>query len=156
MREYAKRTGRSESAVRKAVSEGRITKTADGKIDQEIADLQWAKNTMPAKSNGKPKVTGDHVTEYLEARARKEIANAMRAELDYEEAAGKLVQTERVSEYVAGFSGLVRDALTALPDRLAPGVAALQGEERAIRRVLAAEIDKTLRKMSKEIADLKI
>lgn len=36
--------GLRQKAVRKAIAEGRIS-TIDGKIDPEVADIQWAKNT---------------------------------------------------------------------------------------------------------------
>src|SRR3989344_8607738 len=41
---YARRRGCDEKAVRKAIAEGRIS-LIDGKIDPEVADIQWAKNT---------------------------------------------------------------------------------------------------------------
>ena len=41
---YARHRGCDEKAVRKAIAEGRIS-TIDGKIDPEVADIQWARNT---------------------------------------------------------------------------------------------------------------
>lgn len=41
---YARHRGCDEKAVRKAVNEGRIS-LIDGKIDKDVADIQWAKNT---------------------------------------------------------------------------------------------------------------
>lgn len=42
--EYARRTARHHSTVLKAIRTGRIS-LIDGKIDPEVADIQWAKNT---------------------------------------------------------------------------------------------------------------
>ena len=41
---YARHRGCDEKAVRKAIAERRIS-LIDGKIDPEVADIQWAKNT---------------------------------------------------------------------------------------------------------------
>jgi len=41
---YARHRGCDEKAVRKAITEGRIS-AIGGKIDPEVADIQWAKNT---------------------------------------------------------------------------------------------------------------
>ncbi|WP_457650867.1 elements of external origin [Profundibacter sp.] len=43
----------SHSAVRKAISAGRITLEADGTIDPEKADRQWDTQTDPSKQRGK-------------------------------------------------------------------------------------------------------
>jgi hypothetical protein len=51
-REYARRRGVSESAVRKALSTGRITAEPDGTIDPAKADAQWDAATDPAKKRG--------------------------------------------------------------------------------------------------------
>jgi hypothetical protein len=51
-REYARRRGVSESAVRKALSTGRITAEPDGTIDPAKADRQWDGATDPAKKRG--------------------------------------------------------------------------------------------------------
>lgn len=51
-REYARRRGCSESAVRKAIASGRISTEADGTIDPVKADAQWARETDPAQQRG--------------------------------------------------------------------------------------------------------
>lgn len=50
IRGYAKHRGVDEKAVRKALAAGRITKGADGQIDPDAADRQWASNTDPARA----------------------------------------------------------------------------------------------------------
>ena len=44
--------GASDTAVRKAIKTGRISKEADGTIDPARADAQWSGQTDPAKQRG--------------------------------------------------------------------------------------------------------
>jgi hypothetical protein len=48
LRAYARRRGCTLSTVQKAVSSGRI-QLIDGKIDQKLADREWAANTNPGQ-----------------------------------------------------------------------------------------------------------
>jgi len=48
---YARHRGCDEKAVRKAINEGRIS-LINGKIDPDVADIQWAKNTRARVSQG--------------------------------------------------------------------------------------------------------
>jgi len=57
LRAYAKHRGVSLAAVQKAIKAGRVTTTADGKIDPDIADNQWKSRTDPAKQQRKRKAT---------------------------------------------------------------------------------------------------
>jgi hypothetical protein len=82
----------------------------------------------------------------------KESFQARTAELDYKERAGKLIDAARASEYAATFSAIVKDGLMAMPDRLAPMLAAVD-DEKTIHRMLGAEITALLRKVSKSVAD---
>ena len=45
IRAYARHRGVSDAAVRKAISAGRITPEADGTVDPDRADAEWARNT---------------------------------------------------------------------------------------------------------------
>ena len=51
-RRYASMRGVSDMAVRKAIASGRISVEADGTIDPEKADAEWARQTDPAKQRG--------------------------------------------------------------------------------------------------------
>lgn len=48
---YARHRGCDEKAVRKAITEGRIS-TIEGKIDPVVADIQWAQNTRVRAGSG--------------------------------------------------------------------------------------------------------
>ena len=165
LRAYARIRGCSLTAVQKAISTKRITTLPDGTIEPARANQEWAKNTFASQihkpgavpPNRIPPVheppvgSGDPVTSYLRARAVKESFAARTAQLEYEERAGKLIQAVRASEYAAGFSSIVKDGLMAMPDRLAPMLAAID-DERAIHRMLTADVSAVLRKVSKAIA----
>ena len=45
IRAYARHRGVSDAAVRKAIAVGRVTPEADGTIDSERADREWARNS---------------------------------------------------------------------------------------------------------------
>ena len=45
IRAYARHRGVSDTAVHKAIRTGRITPEADGSVDPERADQDWARNT---------------------------------------------------------------------------------------------------------------
>jgi hypothetical protein len=164
LRAYARMRGCSLTAVQKAISSKRITTLADGTIDAERANQEWAKNKFagqtihkpsaaaPSPMHEPPAASGDPVTAYLRARAVKESFAARTAQLEYEERAGKLIPAARAAEYAAGFSSIVKDGLMAMPDRLAPMLAAVD-DEKAIHRMLVAEVSAALRKVSKAVAD---
>ena len=166
LRAYAKARGCSLTAVQKAIATKRITRLPDGSIDAERANREWSKNTFAGQTvreatatperlppmHESPAPTGDPVTAYLRARAVKESFQARTAELDYKERAGKLIEATRASEYAATFSAIVKDGLMAMPDRLAPMLAAVD-DEKTIHRMLGAEITALLRKVSKSVAD---
>ena len=54
LRAYARMRGCSLTAVQKAISSKRITTLADGTIDPERANQDWAKNTFAGQTIHKP------------------------------------------------------------------------------------------------------
>ena len=54
IRAYARHRGVSHVAVKKAIDTGRITPLADGTIDPEAADAQWAQNTLQPRKAAVP------------------------------------------------------------------------------------------------------
>jgi hypothetical protein len=175
IRAYARMRGCSESAVRKAITSKRIKPEADGTIDPERANKQWEQNTFlgatlrpsaakpapppPAQQRmAVPSVAGvespssDPVQSFLRARAVKETFNAKVAQMEYEERAGRLIQASRAAEYASTFSSIVKDHLMAMPDRLAPVLAAVDDED-AIHKILFNDVSAVLKKLSKAVAD---
>jgi len=176
LRAYARMRGCSLPAVQKAIKSKRITLLPDGTIDPERANQEWERNTLAggapkrtpaAPRGGGSKVTAsaappavpqpasamsDPVRQYLRSRAVNETFKAKISQLEYEERSRKLIPAARASEYAATFSAIVKDALMSMPDRLAPMLAAVD-EEKAIHRMLLAEVTAVLKKVNKAVAD---
>jgi len=177
IRAYARLRGCSESAVRKAIASKRIKPEADGTIDPARANREWEQNTFAAATlrpaSAKPakpprpqpqpcaavphvpnvdSPSSDPVQSFLRARAVKETFNAKVAQMEYEERAGRLIQASRAAEYASTFSSIVKDHLMAMPDRLAPVLAAVD-DEHAAHRILLNDVSAVLKKLSKAVAD---
>ena len=183
LRAYARHRGElglpggSLTAVQKAIAAKRITALPDGTIDPERADQEWKRNTFAGNAPSRPPATprsrssapktaaapppvmpppvsamSDPVGQYLRSRAVNETYKAKISQLDYEERSRKLIPAERASEYAATFSAIVKDALLSMPDRLTPMLAAVD-DEKAIHRMLLAEVTAVLKKVNKAVAD---
>lgn len=134
--EYARHRGCDEKAVRKALDERRISRAGPGRkcIDPEVADIQWAKNTRartrpanaaagaqapvaapaPVDAPRQP-TTPPAAAEpgYQDHRARRELADAERAEIETARMAGRLVDRERGERAVFESFRELRDAVFA-------------------------------------------
>lgn len=135
-------------AVQKAIETGRITTIADEKgrvkIDPEVADIQWGRNTDPeqsarANAGREPALPGTGVDPgaatggsgqgqnslYWDARTRREQAEAEKAEIQLKEMSGELVEREAVRRAAYEAGRLLRDMLLTLPGTLAQDLAAI-------------------------------
>lgn len=171
---YARHRGCDEKAVRKAIQDGRIS-TIDGKIDPEVADIQWAKNTR-ARADSKrtapqePLAGMDAATapagpasgpagspDYSDNRARREKAEADMAERANLREAGQVLDRQQVERAVFDIVHSLRDAVMAVGQRAAAkciGLADARDIERAIteecRQALAAFEQRALALMPSE------
>lgn len=159
-RAYAKHRGLSHTAVQKAIKEGRIKVGSDGRILVAQADKSWNANTDPGKqANGlkgsakkaaparredddeqeeraaPPQQQAADGISYQTQRAIREGYQARLAKLEYESKTGKLgdVDQMRVAQFT--MARKARDALLAVPSRVAPLVIGLE---------TVAEIEKIL------------
>ena len=165
--EYARRRGCTETAVRRAVNDGRIT-LIDGKVDPVAADAQWARNTR-VRAGSRPaddaNLTGagsssggsgaassgdsprDDPDAYWAVKARREKAEADMAELKLAEQLGELVRAADVraahSKRVAG----LREAILQIPARLA-AVLAAETDQGKCHDVLQAELHAVLQQVT--------
>ena len=154
-RAYARHRDVSLSTVQKAISSGRIHTLANGQIDSEAADAEWARNTQTQAPGvgrrGQPDDDSEAfgASQYTKARAVREHYQARLAKIDYEERIAKLVSGEEVQ--VAAFNKFrqFRDAMINLPDRLAAIVAA-ETSEVAVHALLTTEIRKALNDFADE------
>ena len=176
LRAYARHRGVSLRAVQKALKSGRISTREDGRLDAEVTDANWARNTaprpqppstpaaaMPAKPAAAHQSVHHHSNtprreppeplrvesglEYSKARAVREAYMAKLAKIDYEVRTEKLVSADEVR--VASFNRFrqFRDGMLNIPDRLA---AVLAGETnpRQVHELLETEIRKALTEFS--------
>jgi hypothetical protein len=149
VRKYAEHRGVSHTAVQKAIKQGRIKTTADGKIDVEQADRDWDRNTSPVnapkrapKSDG---ATGGPT--YAQSRAVRELYLARLAKIEFEERAGKLISRDEVTVAAFTKARTVRDNLLNIPDRVAAMLAAETDPVRT-HQILTDEIRKALIELS--------
>ena len=177
IRGYARHRGISHTAVRKALASGRITANGDGSINPTTADQDWASSTDISKPRnsvtGRPLVASrvsalrrapaDPVfaepsppgtggpsrlaSSYADSRAARESYLARLAKLEFEERSGKLVDADEVRAQVFALGRRMRDAMLALPDRVAPVLVA-QADPADIHRVLSEEIQSCLSELS--------
>lgn len=148
---YARLRGCDEKAVRKAITEGRIS-LIDGKIDPAVADIQWARNTRARASQSAPAgpgASGDLLGAapgasaespsasaapvpndgYTAARARREIADAETAEIQLRKLRGDVLITADVARAGFEIGRELRDAMESATNSLAPELAPLTSAE---------------------------
>lgn len=173
---YARHRGCDEKAVRKAIAEGRIS-TIDGKIDPEVADIQWAKNTRaradskrtagavgtdagsplldsegaasgPESAPGAPALPG-----YADYRAMREKADAEMAVRANLKDAGLLVERAHVQRGTFDVVRAFRDSVMVIGQRAAPRCIGL-ADSREIEHVIVDETRKALEGFEARMAAL--
>lgn len=150
---YARHRGCDEKAVRKAVNEGRIS-LIDGKIDKDVADIQWAKNTRArvaqngssvnlgqteivqdgdvSRGAAEPGSAADKPASdpsYMQFRMRREEADAQIAEMNAGRMRGTMLMRQDVDRAMFEIGREVRDRLTACARRVAAEVASINTAE---------------------------
>jgi hypothetical protein len=148
-RAYAQHRGVAHKAVQKAIESGRISTTPDGKIDSDLADQEWARNTRSAAPQVRQRGPHDEdgegfsASQYTKARAFREFYQARLAKIEYEERVGKLVSKDEVQ--IAAFNKYrqYRDHMLNIPDRVAAMLAA-ESEPAKCYEILQTEIRKAL------------
>lgn len=162
--------GGTVRAVQKAIESSRI-RLIDGKIDPQIADMQWELNTdadqqkrgaaaasvtppvaepaAPAvvqTSANAPTASDGQVNRIREA-ARADLARAQLLEYELQQKLGNLVRVDDVRRAAMEKARVARDALLGIPDRLAPLLAA-EVDPAKVHSILAEE----LRRVCAELA----
>lgn len=169
--EYAKRRDVSREAVRQAVAAGRIS-LIDGKIDPEVADIQWAKNTRnPKAAFAQPKPLLDYtpppdfhpprtdtstsptIYDLQLSRAKREYHEANIAEMRERQKAGELVELADVHLAYTTLAAQLRSALERIPDKLAPRLTA-ETDEHTVHALLLAELDQAMMDMAQTAEQL--
>ena len=165
IRGYARVRGISHVAVLKAIKKGRISQNADGTIDPVKANQEWDRNTFAGRTMGTPnpppevpragppsRLGETFTVMFQKSKVKEQYYKGQMAELEYNQRSGKLIEAATAGEYASSLSNILRDQVSAWPDRLTPMLAAAT-DETVIHRILAREGDALLRKVSKAIAD---
>jgi hypothetical protein len=144
IRAYAAQRGVSHTAVRKAVSSGRLTLEPDGSIDAAKADRSWVQNTDPSKTHEPPKLKAvpsaaigavrDTLSEsgsplvggmsYLHAKTAEKVLTVQLLREKLRREKSEVVERDYAIEQGFAFARRIRDAWTGWPARVAALMAA--------------------------------
>ena len=142
IRAYARHRGVSDAAVRKAISAGRITPEADGTVDPDRADAEWARNTEAPRNGTRARPVrvavppdtapvGDGPaalpaggTSLLQARTVNEVVKAQTNKVRLARLKGELVERNQAIAHVFKLARAERDAWLNWPARISAQLAA--------------------------------
>ncbi len=156
IREYARRIGTSETAIRKAINAGKITKGFDKatkKIIPHHADIEYGRlknekvEVPSSEGNGSDKLKLEKNSPYAEIRKAKELLQVNLLNLELQEKQGKFVSKEKVISVLMAFGQEIRKAFEHIPERTVDNIRSAETRNAALR-VLADEIQITLQRLS--------
>lgn len=142
--EFARAQGWSRGYVSKLKGEGRLVFATDGVLDF-AATLARIKATTGVDSRAAPAVMG---AAFGDAKDRNEHYTAELTRLKFEREIGAVWSAEDVRQQLARVLAELCAGLDQLPDRLAPLLAALAGDEQRIR----AELRDTIHHLRADLA----
>jgi hypothetical protein len=170
IRAYARHRGVSDAAVRKAIAAGRITPEADGTLDAERIDAEWARNTE-APRNGtrakpvrvavptEPASAGDSQavlpaggTSLLQARTVNEVVKAQTNKVRLARLKGELVDRPQAIAHVFKLARAERDAWLNWPARISAQMAAKLGVD---VHTLHVALETAVREHLQELGDVR-
>lgn len=124
IRAYAKHKGVTDTAVRKAIKNGRITIKKNGKIDKEKADADWETYKQIEKERDMPLVQesmgSDSRNIYRQSKTVEATYKAKNEKLKYEKEIGKLIDANQVRIEAFNMARKTRDRVLNVPDRVIP------------------------------------
>ena len=152
MRQYAKHRGVSDSAVRKAVKTGRITLDDDDKIDPNIADVDWEKNTQHQYKGANEVVSRGGVNysaELQKAKVANESLKAQINKLQLEKMKNNLVDKGEACRLIFQLGRQERDAWINWPARISAQMASKLGiDEHTMYQTLVDAVRSHLQELS--------
>lgn len=173
LRAYARHRGVSLAAVQKAIDSNRITtipnEKGKPKIDPEVADIQWAKNTRPDQQErgslkNFEKTQADLASFATKAaevsapgnnnmlsteKAETEGVRRQLMELQLKQKLGELVSVSDIERAMATKLKAANEALNSLADRLAPILAA-ETDVDQVDKILRTEIRRAMNLIAQE------
>ena len=169
IRAYARHRGVTDTAVHKAIRSGRIHALADGTIDPDQADGQWARNTSaprtgtqksaiqvkvpeaPDNDRGSPGVSGGG-TSLLQARTVNEVVKAQTNKVRLARLKGELVDRPQAIAHVFKLARAERDAWLNWPARVSAQMAATLGLD---SHPMHVALENAVREHLQELGDLR-
>ena len=168
--EFARREGCDESLVRRKVKSGHLVAFADGTIDPALVGSGWRKGSRKqsdsSDTSDKPVVRGptdraaqkilddqpisiDGRTFHSKAQAERMKENylAKLRQIDFDRAAGAVVDIDDVVNIVVAEYQLVRNKLLALGARIAPRVAVMKSAEE-VKALIDREVNSALEELA--------
>jgi len=163
-KEFAKRVGWRPAYISQLKKRGRLVMTEDGRKVLYHASLERIRATRdpstvtPHKPSGEPAPEAAEILsrpvspeeiepaaagttiDYQSARAKREHYNAELARMEYERAAGRLVEIDLVREVILNATTTLRTHLEQMAERLAPRVLDAENEEQ-VRSVVLEEVE---------------
>lgn len=166
IRAYARHRGVTDTAVHKAIRAGRITPEADGTIDADRADREWAHNSDVPKAGTRAKATKVVVpetgtpsndgpaalptggTSLLQARTVNEVVKAQTNKVRLARLKGELVDRPQAIAHVFKLARSERDAWLNWPARISAQMAArLDVDPHAMHVALEAAVREHLQEL---------
>jgi hypothetical protein len=166
IRAYARHRGVTDTAVHKAIRAGRITPEADGTIDADRADREWARNSDMPKAGTRAKATKVVVpetgtpsndgpaalptggTSLLQARTVNEVVKAQTNKVRLARLKGELVDRPQAIAHVFKLARSERDAWLNWPARISAQMAArLNVDPHAMHVALEAAVREHLQEL---------
>ena len=173
IRAYARHRGVSHVAVKKAIDSGRITPEADGTLDPERADAEWAKNTeapragtrarlvratVPQETTGSAPAGDTHTAlptggaSLLQARTVNEVVKAQTNKVRLARLKGELVDRPQAIAHVFKLARAERDAWLNWPARISAQMAARLGIE---PHTMHVALEAAVREHLQELGDMR-
>jgi hypothetical protein len=171
IRAYARHRGVTDTAVHKAIRTGRVTPEADGTIDIDRADADWARNTDSHKQGargraesvlvreingeataGLPATQGTGGTSLLQARTVNEVVKAQTNKVRLARLKGELVDRPQAIAHVFKLARSERDAWLNWPARVSAQMAAKLGVD---AHAMHVALEAVLREHLQELGDLR-
>lgn len=163
IRAYARHRGVTDTAVHKAIRAGRVTPEADGTIDIDRADREWARNTDTPKNGTQQRAESIAVrenageqtaalpsggTSLLQARTVNEVVKAQTNKVRLARLKGELVDRPQAIAHVFKLARSERDAWLNWPARISAQMAAKLGiDPHAMHVALEAAVREHLQEL---------
>jgi hypothetical protein len=145
--EYAECT---RQYITKLVTEGRVKRYDDGKVDlYEVLNYMQKTDNLQEKDISESSKSQEEMP-LSEAKRRREIILLRIDEMEYKERKGEIVRIETVKKHWATIATILRNNLLAIPTKAAPYCVGKSANE--IKEILSDELNKVLEDMQKDAA----